>query len=162
MPGNAETNIISGSGPDMLVGYPNAQGGLQPRGKLSVSLVPLDFAKLKAFFRDESNNEVHVCTTLQALRWRLTRVSASMRRSTLTSFVHYDLLEIETAEVPTKRVFDILFFSQSVKVKEYVIAFLNSLANEYQGRSYLLRYENIVALLIETLYNEGGEDSYLR
>ena len=124
--------------------------------------MPLDFAKLKAFFRDESNNEVHVCTTLQALRWRLTRVSASMRRSTLTSFVHFDLLEIETAEVPTKRVFDILFFSQSVKVKEYVIAFLNSLANEYQGRSYLLCYENIVALLIETLYNEGGEDSYLR
>ena len=42
------------------------------------------------------------------------------------------------------------------------MAFLNSLANEYQGRSYLLKYEEIVAMLIETLYTEGSEDSYLR
>ena len=42
------------------------------------------------------------------------------------------------------------------------MAFLNSLANEYQGRSYLLKYDEIVAMLIETLYTEGSEDSYLR
>jgi len=71
----------------------------QERGKLSVSLVPLDFEKLKAFFKDETAHETHICTTLQALRWRLTRVSAQMRRSTLTSFIHFDLLEIESAEV---------------------------------------------------------------
>ena len=78
------------------------------------------------------------------------------------SFVHFDLLEVESAEVPTKRVFDILFYSQSAKIKEYFVAFLNSLANEYQGRSYLLKYENIVGLLIDILYREGNEDSYLR
>ena len=47
-------------------------------------------------------------------------------------------------------------------MKEYLVAFLNSLANEYQGRSYLLKYDEIVAMLIETLYTEGSEDSYLR
>ena len=85
-----------------------------------------------------------------------------MRRSTLTSFVHFDLLEIETAANPAQRAFDLLFYSHSTKIKEYFIAFLNSIANEYQGRSYLLKYDNIVGLLIEILFREGQEDSYLR
>lgn len=42
------------------------------------------------------------------------------------------------------------------------MAFLNSLANEYQGRTYLLKYNNIVGMLIDTLYDEGNDDSYLR
>jgi hypothetical protein len=49
-----------------------------------------------------------------------------------------------------------------LKIKEYLVAFLNSLANEYQGRSYLLKFNNIVSMLIETLYSEGSDDSYLR
>lgn len=61
-----------------------------------------------------------------------------------------------------RRVFEILFYNQSLKIKEYLVAFLNSLANEYQGRSYLLKYNSIVAMLIETLYTEGSDDSYLR
>lgn len=86
-----------------------------------------------------------------------------MRRSILTSFVHFDLLEInKSLDKSTKSIFEILFYSESVKVKEYLIAFLNSLANEYQGRSYLLKYDNIVSMLIETLYTEGNDDSYLR
>ena len=84
-----------------------------------------------------------------------------MRRSILTSFVHFDLLEIEGGP-DQRRVFEILFHSQSLKIKEYLVAFLNSLANEYQGRTYLLKYENIVGMLIETLYSEGNDDSYLR
>lgn len=76
--------------------------------------------------------------------------------------MHFDLLEIERIEQSQRSVFDILFYSQSLKVKEYLVAFLNSLANEYQGRTYLLKYSNIVGMLIETLYTEGNEDSYLR
>ena len=53
-----------------------------------------------------------------------------MRRSILTSFVHFDLLEIENA-TDSRPVFEILFYSQSLKIKEYLVAFLNSLANEY-------------------------------
>ena len=49
-------------------------------GRVGVSLVPLDFNKLKIFFKNENSNETHICATLQALRWRLTRVSPSMRR----------------------------------------------------------------------------------
>ena len=87
-----------------------------------------------------------------------------MRRQILTSFVHFDLLEIDI--FPTneneKSVFDTLYFTDSIKVKEYLVAFLNSLANEYQGRTYLLKYKGIVKMLIDTLYGEGNEDSYLR
>ena len=39
---------------------------------------------------------------------------------------------------------------------------MNSLANEYQGRTYLLKYKGIVKMLIDTLYGEGNEDTYLR
>ena len=49
-----------------------------------------------------------------------------------------------------------------MKIKEYLIAFLNSLANEYQGRTYLLKYKGIVKMLIDILYGEGNEDTYLR
>ena len=82
-----------------------------------------------------------------------------MRRSILTSFVHFDLLEIDLiVQQPQnngqRRVFEILYYNSSLKIKEYLVAFLNSLANEYQGRSYLLKYNSIVAMLIETLYTE--------
>jgi hypothetical protein len=140
-------------------------GQQQPGNKsnrLGIILVPLDFDRIKAFLRSESTNETHICATLQALRWRLTRVSPSMRRQILTSFVHFDLLDIENRGADNRCVFEVLFFSQSLKIKEYLVAFLNSLANEYQGRSYLLKQPNIVAMLIETLYKEAGDDSYLR
>lgn len=81
-----------------------------------------------------------------------------MRRQILTSFVHFDLLEIDSTAIAAAQsqgqrcVFEILFYSHSLKIKEYLIAFLNSLANEYQGRSYLLKFHNIVGMLIETLY----------
>ena len=35
-------------------------------------LAPLDFDKIKAFLVD-SSEEIRVCATLQALRWRLTK-----------------------------------------------------------------------------------------
>ena len=62
-----------------------------------------------------------------------------MRRQILISYMHYDLLEIEcNLQQGTKSVFEQLFNSESMKIREYLIAFLNSLASEYQGRSYLL------------------------
>jgi len=84
-----------------------------------------------------------------------------MRRQILTSYVHFDLLE---AALPAgnKGVFDNLFYSKSPKIKEYLVAFMNSLASEYQGRTYLLGRQNIVHLLVDTLYAEGNTDSYLR
>jgi hypothetical protein len=43
------------------------------------NLAPLDFEKLKQFFI-ESQDEMKICATLQALRWRVTRVTNSVKR----------------------------------------------------------------------------------
>lgn len=101
--------------------------------------------------------------TLQALRWRLTRVSASMRKQILLSYIHYNLLESgEFISEKNSTVFETLFFCDSPKIREYLVAFINSLASEYLGRTYLVQKKNIVHLLVETLYSEGNQDSYLR
>lgn len=42
-------------------------------------LSPLDFDKLKNFLKT-SNDEMKVCATLQALRWRSTRVSIPVKK----------------------------------------------------------------------------------
>lgn len=36
---------------------------------------PLDFKKIKDFLLDTSNSEVIVCSLLQALGWRITKLS---------------------------------------------------------------------------------------
>ncbi len=42
------------------------------------------------------------------------------------------------------------------------MSFLNALASEYLGRSYLLQRADIVKMLVATLFEEGAQDSYLR
>jgi len=59
-------------------------------------------------------------------------------------------------------VFDYLYYSQSIKVREFTMSFLNALASEYLGRSYLLQRADIVKMLVATLFEEGAQDSYLR
>ena len=81
----------------------------------------------------------------------------------MLSYIHYDLLE--SGEILSERntsVFETLFFSDSAKIREYLVAFINSLASEFLGRTYLIQKKNIVHLLVETLYSEGNQDSYLR
>lgn len=50
---------------------------------------------------------------------------------------------------------------RSPKAREYVVSFINSLASEYQGRTYLLTKPNIVQHLAQLLFNEQ-RDTYLR
>jgi hypothetical protein len=72
---------------------------------------------------------------------------------------------LESGEILSERntsVFEMLFFSDSGKIREYLVAFINSLASEFLGRTYLIQKKNIVHLLVETLYSEGNQDSYLR
>lgn len=42
------------------------------------------------------------------------------------------------------------------------MSFLNALASEYLGRSYLLQRKDIVKMLVSCLYGEGKADTYLR
>ncbi len=62
----------------------------------------------------------------------------------------------------TSRVFDRLYFNQSLRVREFMMSFLNALSSEYLGRSYLLQRKDIVKVLVSSLYGEGKQDTYLR
>ena len=42
------------------------------------------------------------------------------------------------------------------------MSFLNALASEFLGRSYLLQRPDIVQILVSALYGEGKNDTYLR
>jgi len=42
------------------------------------------------------------------------------------------------------------------------MSFFNAMASEYLGRSYLMMHQDMVKLLVNVLYNEGNEDTYLR
>jgi len=86
-----------------------------------------------------------------------------MRKQVLLTYIHFDLLESgEILQEQNDSVFETLFFSDSPKIREYLVAFINSMASEYLGRTYLIQKKNIVHLLVETLYSEGNQDSYLR
>lgn len=110
-------------------------------------LPPLDFDKLKHFFLN-STDEVTICATLQALRWRVTRVSVATKRQTLHTFSFYDILDCsqppEGIAQPEKRVLDFLYFNESNRVREFMMSFLNALSSEFLGRSYLLQRTDIV------------------
>jgi len=54
-----------------------------------------------------------------------------------------------------KTVFDILYFNPSIRVREFMMSFLNALSSEYLGRSYLLQRKDIVKMLVSSLYGEG-------
>lgn len=64
-------------------------------------MAPLDYNKIKDFLRKSARNPHHeseICATLQALSWRITKVSAAIRRQNLHSYQHFDLLELKLVE----------------------------------------------------------------
>lgn len=62
----------------------------------------------------------------------------------LHAFAHFDILDCTVNSHLEKRVFDYLYYNQSPKVREFTNSFLNALASEYLGRSYLLQKKDIV------------------
>lgn len=104
-------------------------------------MAPLDYNKIRDFLRKSARNhhhELEVCTTLQALSWRITKVSSVIRRQNLHSYQHYDILEIKLADQPNSVFQQLMGDKSRSRVKEFFIIFLNSLASEYLGRCYLL------------------------
>ena len=92
-------------------------------------------------------------------------MSVYLKRQTLHAFSHFDVLdcvELTGGQVIEKTVFDVLYFHPSVRVREFMMSFLNALSSEYLGRSYLLQRNDVVKVLVSSLYGEGKQDSYLR
>jgi LisH domain-containing protein ARMC9 len=102
-------------------------------------------------------DDLQICALLQALRWRLTRSTRAFRKENLENFIRFNIL---CTIKPHDTLIDNLLLSTR-RVKEFTIRLLNVITSEKTGRAYLLQKENIVSLLVETLYSEK-QDNLLR
>ena len=102
-------------------------------------------------------NDLEVCALLQALRWRLTRVSSYIRKENTLTYIRFNIL---CTNKPHDQLLDQLLGSTR-RVIEYTVRFLNVVASEKEGRNYLLSKENIVELLTKILIGEK-DDTILR
>ena len=102
-------------------------------------------------------DDLQICALLQALRWRLTRTPRSVHKENLENFIRFNIL---CTVKPHDSLLDNLL-SNTRRVKEYTIRFLNVITSEKSGRVYLLQKENIVVLLVGVLYSEK-QDNLLR
>ena len=65
--------------------------------QMQEELAPLDFNKIKKFLV-ESTEEIRVCASLQALRWRLTKTKRKqLVKLVILTYAHYDLLDCKKA-----------------------------------------------------------------
>lgn len=117
-------------------------------------LTAINYSVLK---RDLFNftNDIRVCTLLQALRWRLTRTPASVRKAVLSEYISVDLFNV-AADGLTKILKD-----STNRIQDFTTKIVNVLASEYAGRTYLLRDNSLIPTLVRILYREEN-DSTLR
>ncbi|OMJ77565.1 hypothetical protein SteCoe_22813 [Stentor coeruleus] len=118
------------------------------------SLVALNYAAIK---RDlfSSADELKNCALLQALRWRLTRSSSSVRRQVLEEYISHDILRINESGLSK------LLQSGSLKLVDYLSKLSNVIAGEVQGRSYLLKDSQLIPVLVSLMKKEE-KDTLLR
>lgn len=120
-------------------------------------LAPLNFGKLKHFLMT-STEEVQLCATLQALRWRLTKAKRkSLVKQVIHLYMNYDLLGCLPG-TGDPRILDRLLMG-SKRVLEYQMTFINALASECLGRSYLLQKTDLVEVLVRILHQENADTS---
>jgi len=108
-----------------------------------------------------------VCATLQALRWRLTKTKRKHTvKQVIYAYMNYDLLgcampeEQNNENEKSVRIIDNLLTGPR-KTLEYTMTFVNALASENLGRSYLLQKKDLVEVLVRVLHQEQG-DTILR
>lgn len=98
---------------------------------------------------------------MQALRWRLTKTKRKqLVKLVIYAYQNYDLLDCkkaaanaanENAEQNSSLVIEGLLNGPR-KVLEYTMTFVNALASECLGRSYLLQKPDLVELLVNMLH----------
>jgi hypothetical protein len=120
---------------------------------INISLAPLDYDKIKKFLL-ESDDELKICATLQALRWRISKTrNYSQRAEVLHTYWHYDILG--TLEEGPDLLINLL--NKSRRVLAYTVFLINTMASEPVGRNYLIKYEPILDTIFAVLLNEKSE-----
>jgi len=116
-------------------------------------LVPLDYSKIRTGLA--RMDDWKRCALLQALRWRLTRTPASVRREVMQDYIGKDLLRAGEERLAG------FLLDCGPRLLDYLAKLVNVFASECRGRTYLLQDSQMVQALIQVLYKES-EDTTLR
>ena len=176
---NRYETFLNSNGDDVSVSYSQADhsiSDLTPSphrreiSESSVAPIHLEKEMIKGYstlphlnyaivIRDLNNlqDDLQACSLLQALRWRLSRSQAYLRKEILGAYIKYNIL---CTTKPHDLLLDKLLNWQG-RVKEFCVRFLNVIATECAGRSYLLTKENLIVILTSVLFQER-EDTALR
>lgn len=118
-----------------------------------VPLAPLDYDRIKKYLL-EGKDELKICSTLQALRWRISKArSYSRRTEVLHTYMHYDILGILDSDASLL----IHLLNVSRKVLAYTVFLINVMAGEPIGRNYLIKYDRILDTIFAVILNEKSE-----
>jgi hypothetical protein len=79
-----------------------------------------------------------------------------IRRDTLATYIHHDVLQVSV----TDGVMDHLL-GASYQVQEFTVRFVNVIASECSGRTYLMNKGDIVKILVDLLLSDP-RDTILR
>lgn len=116
-------------------------------------LVSLDYSKIRIGLA--RLDDWKRCALLQALRWRLTRTPASVRREVMQDYIVKDLLRAQEQRLAG------FLMDCGPRLLDYLAKLVNVFASECRGRTYLLQDSQMVQALIQVLYRES-EDTTLR
>lgn len=171
--------FLNSNGDDISVSYSQADHSIsdltpsphrRDLSEMSVAPIHLEKEMIKGYstlphlnyaivIRDLNNlqDDMQVCSLLQALRWRLSRSQAYLRKEILSAYIKYNVL---CTTKPHDTLLDKLLNWEG-RVKEFSVRYLNVIATECAGRSYLLTKDNLIKILTTVLYQEK-EDTSLR
>ena len=113
----------------------------------------LDFDTLKhTLLTSEDTSEI--CSILEALRWRISCVSSSLeKRENCILLTSNDILET--------KVFRSLVDIGNLYVVEHLLALVNALTGDYEGRSYMADKQQLIEKILELMFEERQE-SFVR
>ena len=118
------------------------------------SLTTINYSAIKKDLFS-GGDEMKSCALLQALRWRLTRASCSVRRVLLEEYINQDILRINESGLSQ------LLQNNNSKLIDYLSKLSNVIASEVQGRTYLLRDPQLIPVFVSLMKKEE-KDTILR
>jgi hypothetical protein len=148
---------------EIYIGHKNFLANIENDLRISSSSLPsmspqlgscaLNFEAIKETLLS-SKNTSEICCILEALRWRVGCSSGSLEKRENT-------LLLTMNDVLDSSVFKGLLEIGNLHVVEHLLALVNALAGDYEGRSYLINKGQILEKVLELMFDEEHE-SYIR
>ena len=126
---------------------------LTPSSPPQLGACALDFDAIKQTLLTSKNTN-EICCILEALRWRVASVSGPLEK-------RENCLFLTMNDVLDRHVFKSLLEFANLHILEHLLALVNALAGDYEGRSYLIGKNDILEKVLELMFEEVHE-SFIR